>query len=273
MESPGGSSERLTERGIDCLFAEVGERFGCAGDGCFTVAPARADDFRALLKELRRRGQWPIVDVVHFWGLDLPPAAAETSRSFSEEQVLSFGSVLHLVQALNGEQAERPPRIWLVSRLAVAITGEESVVEPTQAPVWGLGNVISLEHPEFRCTRVDLQGDRTTIGSSVDQLCDELCAESEEDRVALANGRRFVARLQPLEQLSNRTLPSTSAPPFVALHTDSSGVLEQLRWCHRSASRSRDRRGGDRSELHRPEFSGRVNCLKNGDRPWRTSGR
>ncbi len=223
-------AEGLTERGTDCLFAEVGERFDCTGGGCFKVAPARADDFHALLKELRRRGQWPIEDVVHFWGLDLPPAAADESRSFSEEQVLSFGSVLHLVQALNGEQAERPPRIWLVSRSAVAISGEESVVEPAQAPVWGLGHVISLEHPEYRCTKVDLQGDTTTIASSVDQLCDELCAESEEDRVALSNGRRFVARLQPLERLSNPTLPSTSAPPFVALHTDSSGVLEQLRW-------------------------------------------
>ena len=242
-------AEGLAERGIDCLFAEVGERFGCTDDGCFKVAPAVADDFRALMKELRRRGQWPIEDVVHFWGLDLLPVASGTSRSFSEEQVLSFGSVLHLVQALNGERVERPPRIWLVSRSAVAITGEESVVEPMQAAVWGLGHVIGLEHPEYRCTKVDLQGDKTTIASSVDQLCDELCAESEEDRVALTNGRRFVARLKPLDQRPNPTRPSTSARPCVTLHTDSSGVLEQLRW-----------RPGQRRAPEPGEVEIEVNC-------------
>jgi mycoketide-CoA synthase len=221
---------RLAERGIDCLFVEVGERFDCADNGCFKVAPAVPDDFRALLQELRRRSRWPLEHVVHFWGLDLPSAAPAAARSFSEEQVLSFGSVLHLVQALNGEQAERPPRIWLVSRSAVAIKGEESIVEPTQAPVWGLGQVISLEHPEYRCTKVDLQGDETTIATSVAQLCDELGTSADEDRVTFSSGRRFVARLQPLDRRPSPTRSSTSASPFVALHTDSSGILEQLRW-------------------------------------------
>ena len=231
-------AERLAERGAECIFAEVGERFGRTDNRRFEVAPAVAEDFRALLKELRRCGQWPLQDVVHFWGLDLPPAASDNTRSFSKEQVLSFGSVLHLVQALNSEHAEKPPRIWLVSRSAVSITGEESIVEPTQAPVWGLGHVISLEHPEYRCIKVDLQGDETAIVSSVDQLCDELCAETNEDRVALFAGRRFVARLQPFDRRPSRTqYPSSAASPCVALHTNSSGVLEQLQWlpCQRRA--------------------------------------
>jgi NADPH:quinone reductase-like Zn-dependent oxidoreductase/acyl carrier protein len=87
-----------------------------------------------------------------------------------------------------------------------------------------------LEHPEYRCTKVDLQGDERTIESSVQQLCDELSADSHEDRLALSAGRRFVARLQPSDRRSNRTRHPTSAPQCLALHTDSSGVLEQLRW-------------------------------------------
>jgi mycoketide-CoA synthase len=223
-------AQRLAERGFECLLVKVGERFRRAENGWFEVAPAVEGDFIALLQELRRRGQWPFEDVVHFWGLDLPPAAPDSAGSLSEEQVLSFGSVLHFLQALNGEQVEKPPRIWLVSRSAVAITGEASLVEPTQAPVWGLGQVVTLEHPEYRCTKVDIQGNETTIPSSVDQLCDELCAEVNEDRVTLTGGRRFVARLQPLDRPLNRIPDPTSTAQCLALHTDSSGILDKLQW-------------------------------------------
>ncbi len=233
----GMLTERLAERGVECLSVKVGDCFRRTNDDCFEVAPAVADDFRALLKELRHRGQWPLKDIVHCWGLDLAPAAPDNGRRYSEEQVLSFGSVLHLVQALHREQTEKPPRIWLVSRSAVAIAGEESIVEPTQAPLWGLGHVIALEHPEYRCTKVDLQGEEAAIGSSVDQLCDELFAESSEDRVALSTGGRFVARLQPFDRRSNRTRYPALSSSSIALHADSSGVLEQLRWrpCQRRA--------------------------------------
>ena len=230
-------AERLAERGAKCIFTEVGDCFRRAGDRSFEVAPAVAEDFHELLKELRRCGQWPVEDVVHFWGLDLPSAASDNTRSLSEEQVLSFGSVLHLVQALNSEQLEKPPRIWLVSRSAVSITGEESIIEPTQAPIWGLGHVVSLEHPEYKCTKLDLHGDESTIASSVDQLCDEVCTESEEDRVAFSTGRRFVSRLRYFDRRPNRTQDPSSDRLCVALHADSSGILDQLRWrpCQRRA--------------------------------------
>ncbi len=231
-------AERATQRGAQCVIVQVGERFRCTEERSFEVAPAVGEGFRSLLRELRRCGQWPVHDVVHFWGLDLPPAASDGARSFSEEQVLSVGSVLHLVQALNAEQTEKPPRIWLVSRSAVSITEEESAIEPTQAPVWGLGHVISLEHPEFRCTKLDLHGEETTIASSVDQLCDELCAQDEtEDRVVLSAGQRFVARLRRLARLPTPVQRPPFASSCVALHTVPSGVLEQLNWqpCERRA--------------------------------------
>jgi polyketide synthase 12 len=232
----GSFAERLSASGAKCVFVVAGDGFRRSGDSNFEVAPGVAKDFHELLAELRRGGQWPVQHIVHFWGLDLPSAASNQTKSLSEEQVLSFGSVLHLVQALNSEQAEEPPRIWLATRAAASIRGEESIVEPAQSAAWGLGRVVALEHPEYRCTTVDLHGDNTLIASSLDQLCHELRADASEDRLILATGQRLVARLRPLERPQNRT-QSPSALPSVALESDSSGVLEQLRWrpCQRRA--------------------------------------
>jgi myxalamid-type polyketide synthase MxaB len=101
------------------------------------------------------------------------------------------GIVLRLVQAL--AQAPRKPRLWLVTRGAVAVSDHECP-DVRQAPVWGLARVIALEHPELRCARVDL--DR----SKSDRLCaealiEELLASGVEDQIALRGTARYAARL------------------------------------------------------------------------------
>jgi acyl transferase domain-containing protein/NADPH:quinone reductase-like Zn-dependent oxidoreductase/NAD(P)-dependent dehydrogenase (short-subunit alcohol dehydrogenase family)/acyl carrier protein len=224
--------ERATKRGAECFIAQAGKRFRRVEERSFEVAPATVESFRSLLQELRNSGQWPIHNVFHFWGLDLPGAATGGDRNLSSEQLLSVGSVLHLLQAMNVE-VEKPPRVWLVSRSAVPIAEDGSVIEPTQAPIWGFGQVISWEHPEFRCTNLDLHGDETTIAFAVDQLCDELSAQDEtEDRMVLWCGRRFVPRLRPLDRSapSKSTQRSPIACSPIALHTVPSGILDELRW-------------------------------------------
>ncbi|MBV8585483.1 MAG: polyketide synthase dehydratase domain-containing protein, partial [Verrucomicrobia bacterium] len=235
----GGIAEQFCEtaarRRVKCLIVHAGDGFSSTEEGLFGVAPSKTEDFSSLIRELRRRGQWPVQDVVHFWTLDQPRADANGARALSAEQMLSVGSVLHLVQAMNAELTGSP-RLWLVSRSAVPLETDSLLVEPTQAPVWGLGHTISLEHPEFRCTKVDLHGEKRTISIAVDQLCNELFCDSpaengdHEDRLILAEGKRFVARLRPLGQRLESPVPVESSVTSVALRAAPSGVLEDLRW-------------------------------------------
>jgi acyl transferase domain-containing protein/NAD(P)-dependent dehydrogenase (short-subunit alcohol dehydrogenase family)/acyl carrier protein len=224
-------AERATRRGAGCVVVQVGERFRRIENRRFEVVPADTESFRSLWQELRRSGEWPMQNVVHFWGLDLVAPACDASRNLSEEQVLSAGSLLHLVQTLNAGQMDRSPRIWVVSRSAVSVTEGESALDPMQAPGWGLGRTISLERPEFRCTNVDLRGDDAVIASPIDQLCAELSAQNEnEDRLVLAGDRRFVARLRSLARSSRSQPRSPFSPSPVALYPVPSGVLEELSW-------------------------------------------
>jgi len=223
--------ERAEQRGVECLLVRAGDGFRHPEERLFDVTASNAEDFRCLLLELRRCGLWPLQDVVHFWNLDQPKVGSHGVRSLTDEQVLSIGSVLNLVRAMNADPSEESPRLWLVSRSAVPLPGQKSPLEPTQAPLWGLGHAISLEHPELRCTKIDLQGDQMTISTPVDQLCDELYTGSDdrEDRVVLANGRRFVARLRPLGDRSE--LPARPGDaPVIVLHAAPTGILEDLEW-------------------------------------------
>src|SRR6185436_18874058 len=63
---------------------------------------------------------------------------------------------LALVQAL-GDTAIHAP-LWLLTRGAVAIGRSDPLDHPLQALTWGLGRVVSLEHPERWGGLIDIAG-------------------------------------------------------------------------------------------------------------------
>ncbi len=235
------SAERL---GAECVVVWPGNGFRQTGERSFEVAPEDPEAFRTLLNALRRSDQWPIHDVIHFWASDQQSAELSNNDSLTVDQLLSCGSVLHLVQALAAEHDRNAPRLWLITRSATAIEAEELVIEPTQAPVWGLGQSIGLEHPEFRCTNVDLDTPQAGIQTDVDQLLDELVSSTmgNDNRVAFRNGRRFVARLCRLDEWPGPARVDKSNRS-VALQMADSGLLEELQW------RSLERRMPSKGEV------------------------
>ena len=83
--------------------------------------------------------------------------------------------------------------------------------------------MIALEHPELRCTQVDLDPAPAAAGAA--SLLAELLATDGEDQVALRAGRRYVARLARCPEAAE----SAGAPePSVRLELPRSGVLDEL---------------------------------------------
>jgi acyl transferase domain-containing protein/NADPH:quinone reductase-like Zn-dependent oxidoreductase len=111
----------------------------------------------------------PLRGIVHLWSLDSDLDALESSVG-----------ALHLIQALVGTLRARAPRLWLVTRGAQAVEGAATAVDPGQAPLWGLGRTLRLEHPELRCVRVDLDPEAPVGAASA--LVDELLCEAREGR-------------------------------------------------------------------------------------------
>ncbi|ERN42091.1 polyketide synthase module [Rubidibacter lacunae KORDI 51-2] len=188
-----------------------------------------------LLDRLQERGAG-LQGIVHCWGLDAPVAEAMDAPALAAASRLGCGTVLTLVQALirgQGTESElSAPRLWLVTRAAQP-AGESLVTLSgvSQASLWGMGKAIALEHPELRCSRIDLDAN-LAISAQAGQLWAEVRSGDPEDQVALRQDHRFVARLVRNQNLAiAQTAAGTELPVGPCrLEATQPGLLDSLQW-------------------------------------------
>ena len=96
--------------------------------------------------------------------------------------------------------------VHLVTRDAVRVA-EERLDGLVQAPLWGVGKVIALEHPELRTRLIDLDASSEPPCAA---LVDALLEDDGETQIAYRGGRRLVARLRPHARTSSRDAPRFS---------------------------------------------------------------
>ena len=211
----------LRARGDRCILVRAGTAFATTADG-FVIDPAAPADYRRLLTELRAAGH-EIHGTLHAWSLDATPWEAANSASLASAQSLGVVSAMLLAQALVGSGSV--PRLWLATRGAQQADTFDRALDPAQAPLWGLGKALALEHPELRCVNVDLDPARPTDETAA--LLDELQATGSDAQAAWRGGERRVARLVhvPLVRVSARTTRRDG--PYQLVPT-TPGALEQF---------------------------------------------
>jgi NADPH:quinone reductase-like Zn-dependent oxidoreductase/NAD(P)-dependent dehydrogenase (short-subunit alcohol dehydrogenase family)/acyl carrier protein len=226
---------RLRERGGACVEASVGAICEPLGEGRWRLDPTRSEHLGRLLAEAfgRRRA---CRGVVYCAPLDAA-AWEETSHGTLEADVRSgcFAAV-RIAQALLGSGSRDTPRLVLLTRGAQAAVRGEPVVGVAQAPLWGLGKTIAMEHPELECARIDLPA--SPMPGEAELVARELVAGDGEDQVALRREGRLVARLvragvDPGEDAAPRREPAAGRP--FRLEIRAPGVLDRL--CLREVAR------------------------------------
>jgi phthiocerol/phenolphthiocerol synthesis type-I polyketide synthase C len=201
-------AERLSAGGETCFLVSPGESYKAIRDH-FWINPSNPADLQQLLKDTLSSSNLPCRGVLHLWSLEASRSTRETTAaSLDAAQELGSRNVLLLVQALaktgtlsGGQVMQEPPHLWLVTRGAQAVGTEP--VSVAQAPVWGLGRVIALEHPEFQCVRIDLDP-----GSEIAEapfIFQELWSKDGEDQIAFRRTVRYVPRLVRIEGPSSDT--------------------------------------------------------------------
>ncbi len=198
------------------------------------VDPLQPEAFTGMLA----RDGAPYRGVIYLWALDATPAENTTADSLSADEGMICGGALHLAQALVREPSVASSRLWLVTCGAQSPEPSAAPLAPAQAPLWGLGRTLGVEHPELRCSRIDLD----TVGVDVNarSLLAEVDAADHEDRredptggredqVALRHSERFVARL--VRSPDPRRAPVAQAPTAgrsLRLVSTSRGNLDAL---------------------------------------------
>ncbi len=177
----------LQSRGARPVIAFAGANCEQIGEGAYTIRPGEREDFRAVLGTGAFRG------IVHLWSLDTPSAPDMTSAGLDAARARSLDSTARLVQALTDQNGADPPRLWLVTRGAMP-AGETPHVQAAQAPLWGVGRTITLEHSELWGGLVDLDP-AASAQVSAGQLWNAVTGAKAEDQQVFRDGQVYVPRL------------------------------------------------------------------------------
>lgn len=141
--------------------------------------------------------------VVHLRSLTSPAADGIDAESLASSQAAIVASVLITAQALIAVKSRS--RLWLVTCGAQMVDAIQGSVRLLQAPVWGMGRTIGLEHPEIWGGLIDLDPAETAPDGAL-RLPETILCGDGEDQVAFRGGERAVARLLRRE-------PPQSSPP------------------------------------------------------------
>ena len=216
-------AERLSQHGCSAALAWPGDRYevlppsvlGQIGGRVrqYRIRPDCPEDYNRLLEEAfdpdggRKPGVTSLTGVLHLWNLGVVDDQAD---AFSSSHRLGCGSALQLVQALaSGGQVAR---LWLVTRGSQAVGQTQGdVAQLAQAPLLGLGRVISLEHSELKCVCVDLDPE-ADLATQAEALLAEMADPDDENQIAYRNRTRHAARLERMEDVPRSALSIPDGP-------------------------------------------------------------
>ncbi len=185
---------QLRSRGDVCNLVFASEEYQKIAPQEFNINPDNPTDYAQLLVTVSTNLSNSI-EILHLWSLDSSEVEQLTVETLESGSKLGCGTVLHLVQALLKTEFNQQPRLWLVTQGAQPVQGiNSSMAGLAQSPVWGMGRVISLEHPELWGGMIDLESNSPT-DELVTNLIAEIYESDSEDHVAFRDGQRYVARL------------------------------------------------------------------------------
>ena len=163
LADTGGIGEALARRiagaGGRPVLVSAGDAFEPLGGdplggdplGCdqYRIRPAHAGDARQLAERVRPAG------IVHLWSLDAAPTATLDASALATADHLGTGTVVALLQGFALDAAGQCA-FWMATRGAHRVGDDESSIQVSQSPVWGLGRTLLQEHPALAGGLVDL---------------------------------------------------------------------------------------------------------------------
>ncbi len=160
------------------------------------LAAAEADDaaeFRKIFREAARQSADTTFGIVHCCSSSADiDFESESQWVIRDAQNRGSRRLLAILDELSAAGvAADGAKVWCVTRNAQPIHG--GAVDPSLAPLWGLGRTIAQEHPELWGGMVDLPP--TAGREETGRLAGELLRGDGEDHVAFRGNERLVARL------------------------------------------------------------------------------
>ncbi|MEH1781706.1 MAG: type I polyketide synthase [Nostoc sp.] len=217
---------QLQQQGHECSLVYRADTYHSPERGIYQINPEHPQEFEQLYQAIIETSTLPIQRVIHLWSLDATCEQDLTISALESAQLWGCGSVLHLLQALVKNPKTTLPQLWLVTRGSQPVFASKTEqLAVTQSSLWGLGRVISFEHPQLWGGLVDL--DPQGSEDEAQRLLQLLADNRKEDHLALRDRNTYIARLVkqslpefvPLSLRSDATYLITGGLGALGLHT------------------------------------------------------
>jgi hypothetical protein len=204
LDGPSDLASKLTDklrgRGATVVPVRFGERYATHEDGSYSVRAAQAEDYEALLGDLKSR-QLDISQILHMGLLNPPDERNAGADTYAEEQERGFFSLFHLAQCLGKTGFTQPLSLGIVTNGMQQVAGEP-VPCPGKATIIGHCRVLPTEMPNLRCRSIDVALPRSGSWQEqvlVEHLPNELLDAEPDKVVAYRGAQRFAQRFVPLK--------------------------------------------------------------------------
>ncbi|MFM2061661.1 MAG: hypothetical protein RLZZ507_1331 [Cyanobacteriota bacterium] len=216
---------QLQNQGHECSLVYRGDTYCSHERGIYHINPEHPQEFAQLYQEIIETSILPVQRVIHLWSLDEACEQDLTISALESAQLWGCGSVLHLLQAIVKNSKNTLPQLWLITRGSQPVLSNTKQIAITQSSLWGLGRVISFEHPQMWGGLIDLDPQSSEVEAEI--LLQLLADDQKEDHLALRDRKPYIARLvkkslpefEPLLLRSDATYLITGGLGALGLHT------------------------------------------------------
>ena len=147
-------AERIRAAGGVPILVSLGEHFECTARDHYYLDPRSIDHVRRLFDEVFDASSRACRGIVHLGSLKGPNSSGSSADADLEGQMTGLRSALSVIQTAAGIRWAEAPRD--LARHAGAVLASRPAMAVAQAPLWGLGRVFGVEHPELLGGLVDL---------------------------------------------------------------------------------------------------------------------
>ncbi len=214
--------EKLKDAKFNVTTAFAGNGFEEINGNEFHVDLSSSENVGVFLaKVLHESDSKPLDIIVDTTNSDFSDSLASAELLKIENNLA--GKLLNILKGLITGGITNPLKLMIITDNAVKVNDNEDV-NPLATSVWGFGQVLMLEHPEFNSVLIDLDE------NSLDAFVRDFPLNENEDRVAYRQGEKFTAKLRKAEfEEAGEDLENQSSGNM-RLEIKDKGVLDNIKF-------------------------------------------
>ena len=188
----------LRNQGGEIIEVRLGNEYSRIDNNTYTVGNTE-DDYLKLMTNFTERN---LTRIIHLQTLGAKEI--ENMEQLEEAQQRGVYSLYYLTRAILANRIKEELDIVLISDHVNKVTENEAKINPQQAPLFGLGKVVTQEYAKLRCRSIDIDAE-----TNADEISMEIRYGKGVYQVAYRNGQRFVEEFQELDlnNISGQEIP------------------------------------------------------------------